>query len=124
MSPPLTNKIRYSDAELVVFDTILDEKIAKATESLDYYLKQIQDRADADDNKLKSLSDASGSAENERLQSMAARQSKLIQHLNHAKSRIKNKVYGICRESGVLISKERLKAVPHATLSIKAKQKN
>ncbi len=120
---PISNKIRYSDAELAEFDKLLDERIATANESLNYYLSQIQDRADADDTKLKSLSDASGSVESERLQSLAARQSKLIQHLTHAKSRIKNKVYGICRESGELISKERLKAVPHATLSIKAKQK-
>ena len=58
---PISNKIRYSDTELEEFDKLLDEKIAKGNESLDYYLSQIQDRADADDNKLKSLSDASGS---------------------------------------------------------------
>ena len=53
---------------------------------------------------------------------LASRQQKLIQHLENAKIRIKNKVYGICRETGKLISKERLRAVPHATLSIEAKQ--
>lgn len=119
----MVDKIRYTDAELQVFDKILDEKIAKASESLDYYLSQIKDLADTDATKLKGLGDATGNLESERLQSMAARQSKLIKHLENSKIRIKNKVYGICRDTGELISKERLKAVPHATLSIKAKQK-
>ena len=121
MSPD-TNKIRYPDVELAEFDLLLDQKIAKAAENLDYYKSQIKELADADETKLKSLGDATGSVESERLQSMAARQNKLIKHLENSKIRIKNKVYGICRETGALISKERLKAVPHATLSIKAKQ--
>lgn len=119
----MANKIRYTNAELLEFDKIIDEKIAKAMESLEYYQSQIKDLADADATKLKGLGDATGNLESERLQSMAARQSKLIMHLENSKIRIKNKVYGICRESGELISKERLRAVPHATLSIKSKQK-
>jgi RNA polymerase-binding transcription factor DksA len=72
--------------------------------------------------KIKGLDDGTGVAESERLYTMAARQRKHIQHLAHALLRIKNKVYGICRVTGKLIAKERLLAVPHATLSIEAKQ--
>jgi RNA polymerase-binding transcription factor DksA len=60
--------------------------------------------------------------ESERLYTNAARQRKLIRHLENALIRIENKVYGVCRNTGKLISKERLRAVPHATLSIEAKQ--
>ena len=119
----MVNKNRYTDQELGEFDKLLDEKLSKAHTELDYYLAQIQDLADADATKLKGLDDATGAIESERLQNMASRQVKLIKHLNNAKLRVKNKVYGVCRESGDLISKARLKAVPHATLSIKAKQK-
>lgn len=119
----MANKTRYSESELEEFDKLLDEKIQKANHELSYYLAQIQELADADATKLRGLDDATGAIESERLQNMAARQNKLIKHLDHAKMRVKNKVYGICRETGDLISKERLKAVPHATLSIKAKQK-
>jgi len=72
---------------------------------------------------VKGLDDGTGSAESDRITSMASRQQNLIQHLENAKIRIKNKVYGVCRQTGKLISKERLRAVPHATLSIEAKQK-
>ncbi len=115
-------KKRYSDQELSEFNAIIESKIKKAQEELSYYMNQIQDLADAQETKLKSLGDATGNLESERLQTMAARQNKLIKHLHNAQMRIENKVYGVCRETGDLISKERLKAVPHATLSIKAKQ--
>ncbi|MDV7402911.1 TraR/DksA C4-type zinc finger protein, partial [Arthrospira platensis SPKY1] len=78
--------------------------------------------ADNPDHKVKALDDGIGTAENERLSDMAGRQRKLIQHLENALVRIKNKTYGICRQTGELIAKERLRAVPHATLSIEAKQ--
>ena len=119
----MAKKTRYTDKELKEFEKLLDKKIKKATEELNYYQQQIQELAEADATKLKGLDDATGAVESERLQVMAGRQSKLIKHLENAKLRVQNKVYGICRETGVLISKERLKAVPHATLSIKAKQK-
>lgn len=119
----MAEKTRYSDEELAAFDALLDQKLLKAHEEAQYYMQQIKELAEADATKLKGLDDAVGAIESERLQSMAARQNKLIKHLMNAKLRVKNKVYGICRESGELISKERLKAVPHATLSIKAKQK-
>lgn len=119
----MTEKTRYSDNELAEFGELIKEKLNKATEELNYYLKQIQDFADSESTKLKGLDDATGTVESTRLQTMAARQRKLIQHLNNALMRVENKVYGVCRQSGKLISKERLKAVPHATLSIEAKQK-
>lgn len=119
----MNQKTRYNDTELAEFDSLIEKKIAKATDELNYYQAQIQELAGTDATKLKGLEDATGAQESERLQSMAARQNKLIQHLENARLRIKKKIYGICRDSGDLISKERLKAVPHATLSIKAKQK-
>jgi len=79
--------------------------------------------SDNQDNKIKGLDDGLSTFESERLTTMASRQKKHIQHLENALIRIENKIFGICRVSGNLISKERLKAVPHATLSIDAKQK-
>jgi len=116
-------KTKYNQKELKEFEAIIDDKLLKAQENLDYYLAQIQDIANNPDSKLKGLDDASTQIQNERLYTMAARQRKLLQYLGNAKLRIMNGVYGICRESGNLISKDRLKAVPHATLSITAKQK-
>ena len=116
-------KTKYSQKELKEFEAIIDDKLIKAQENLDYYLAQIQDIANNPDSKLKGLDDASTQIQNERLYTMAARQRKLLQYLGNAKLRIQNGVYGICRETGKLISKDRLKAVPHATLSITAKQK-
>jgi RNA polymerase-binding transcription factor DksA len=115
-------KSRYNDKELAEFDQLIDQKLIIAREQLEFYLKQLEDMAENPDNKIKSLDDGLSSLESERISSMASRQQKLIQHLENAKIRIKNKVYGICRETGKLISKERLRAVPHATLSIEAKQ--
>lgn len=115
-------KTRYNDKELQEFDQLIDQKLIVAREQLEFYLKQLEDMAENPDNKIKGLDDGLSSLESERISSMAARQQKLIQHLENAKIRIKNKVYGICRETGKLISKERLRAVPHATLSIEAKQ--
>lgn len=115
-------KTRYNDKELEEFDQLIDQKLIVAREQLEFYLKQLEDMAENPDNKIKGLDDGLSTLESERISSMAARQQKLIQHLENAKIRIKNKVYGICRETGRLISKERLRAVPHATLSIEAKQ--
>jgi len=115
-------KSRYSDKELEEFDQLIDQKLIIAREQLEFYLKQLEDMAENPDNKIKGLDDGLSTLESERVSSLASRQQKLIQHLENAKIRIKNKVYGICRETGKLISKERLRAVPHATLSIEAKQ--
>jgi len=116
------HKSRYSDKELEEFDQLIDQKLIIAREQLEFYLKQLEDMAENPDNKIKGLDDGLSTLESERVSSLASRQQKLIQHLENAKIRIKNKVYGICRETGKLISKERLRAVPHATLSIEAKQ--
>jgi len=114
---------RYSDNDLTEFEGLIDKKIEVAQEQLNFYLNQIKESGNNADAKLKGLEDGSNSAENERAYTMASRQRKLIQHLDNAKLRIKNKIYGVCRETGDLISKERLRAVPHATLSIKAKER-
>lgn len=115
-------KTRYTDKELKEFEKLIDGKLEVANEQLDYYLNQLKELAENPDAKIKGLDDGISTMESERITQMAARQRKLIQHLDNAKIRIQNKVYGICRATGKLISKERLKAVPHATLSIEAKQ--
>ena len=115
------DKTRYSDAELKEFDELIDQKLNQAKIQLKFYQDQIQELNESDDAKQKSIDDGAATADAEHLHNMASRQQKLIQHLGNAKLRIKNKVYGICRETGTLISKERLRAVPHATLSINAK---
>ncbi len=96
--------------------------MTEAKKQLEFYLNQLQEMADDPDNKVKGLDDGISTLESERITTLAGRQRKLIQHLENAKIRIKNKVYGVCRETGKLIAKERLMAVPHATLSIAAKQ--
>lgn len=115
-------KTRYTDKELAEFEVLIDKKLAIANEQLTYYKTQLSELAENPDTKIKGLDDGLSTMESERITQMAARQKKLIQHLENAKIRIQNKVYGVCRATGKLISKERLKAVPHATLSIEAKQ--
>ena len=115
-------KTRYNQRELKMFEKVIDDKLSKAREQLDFYMNQLRELAENPDSKIKGLDDGLSTMESERITTMAGRQRKLIQHLENAKIRIANKVYGVCRETGELISKERLMAVPHATLSIKAKQ--
>ena len=115
-------KTRYTKPELNEFEKLIDDKLVEAKQQLQFYLTQLSNMADNPDNKVKGLDDGIGTAENERLSTMALRLKKHIQHLENAKLRIQNKVYGICRVTGKLISKDRLKAVPHATLSMEAKQ--
>ncbi|MBK6729510.1 MAG: TraR/DksA C4-type zinc finger protein [Bacteroidetes bacterium] len=97
----------------------------KAKDELKYLQDQISRKSDigSDDSDMgfKGLEDGTNTAEREYLSQMASRQLNFISHLDKALMRIENKTYGICRETGRLISKERLKAVPHATLSIEAK---
>jgi len=116
-------KTRYNAKELKEFERIIDDKLDKAQSQLEFYLKQLEDMADNPDSKIKGLDDGLGTLQSEQITIHAGRQQKLIQHLQNAKIRIQNNVYGVCRETGKLISKERLKAVPHATLSIEAKQR-
>lgn len=122
MSQSEPKKTRYSENELAEFSVIIAKKIDEAKDQLDFYLNQIRDNTTNTNNRVKGVEEGIQAAENERLVELAGRQKKLIHHLENAKLRIQNKVYGICRETGELISKARLEAVPHATLSIKAKQ--
>lgn len=115
-------KNRYSDSELAEFNQLIVEKLTKAKEQLDFYEKQLSDINEAGDTRIKGLDDGAGTSEAERLNMLINRSQKHIKYLENAKLRIANKVYGVCRETGKLISKERLRAVPHATLSIEAKQ--
>ena len=116
-------KTRYNNKELSEFQKIIEEKLKEAKKQLNFYKNQLSDMADNPDTKVKGLDDGLSTVENERLSSMALRMQKHIQHLENAKLRIQNKVYGICRVTGKLIAKERLVAVPHATLSMEAKEK-
>ena len=112
------NKTRYSDEELEEFKVLIEDKLTQAKTQLDFYMRQLSEI----DNKIRGLDDGTGTADNERITNLAARQKKHIQHLENALIRIQNKVYGVCRITGKLISKQRLYAVPHATLSIDAKE--
>lgn len=123
MSSQLHSISRYSDEDLEAFRQLIEKKLDRARGQLDYFRQQLHDLAENPDAKIKGLDDGTGSAESEAISNMALRQQKLIQHLENALIRIQNKTYGICRETGKLIAKERLRAVPHATLSIAAKQK-
>ncbi|MEM1324775.1 MAG: TraR/DksA family transcriptional regulator [Bacteroidota bacterium] len=118
----VSEKTRYSDAELSEFKAIVEKKLRRAKDQFDYIHNQMKDLADNPDAKIRGLDDATGVREVEQLNSAAARLQKHVQHLENALIRIDNKVYGICRMTGKLISKQRLKAVPHATLCIEAKQ--
>lgn len=115
-------KSRYSDEELEEFRVLIQEKLNKAKRELAFYTEQMEELADNPDSKVKGLDDGIGTMESEQLTSLAVRHRKHIQHLENALVRIENKVYGVCRETGKLIAKERLRAVPHATLSIQAKE--
>ena len=121
----MLEKTRYSDEELQEFKDLINKKMEVARDELRYYQEQIrkQDEHGGDtDYKFTGLEDGSATVEKEYLNQMAARQLQYISHLEKALMRIENKTYGICRSTGNLISKERLKAVPHATLSIDAKK--
>ncbi|WKN46393.1 TraR/DksA family transcriptional regulator [Tunicatimonas pelagia] len=120
-------KKRYSDEELGEFEEIIDGKLAKAKEELDNIkqsLSRIHDNGtDTTVGNTKLLEDGADTLEKESLSQLAARQQKFIIQLENAKARIKNRTYGICIDTGKLISKERLRAVPHTRHSIEAKLK-
>ena len=119
------NRTRYSDEELGEFETIIQEKIEKAQNELSI-LKQSLNRSDesgtGDTNiTSKVLEDGAETSQKESMNELAARQQKFINNLNNALIRIKNGTYGICKVTGKLIPKARLRAVPHTMLSIEAK---
>lgn len=118
-------KTRYSDSELEEFKEIIEKKLVEAREELEEYQNQILKKnsgASDTDYKFNGLEDSHVLVEREYLSQQAGRQAKFISHLENALVRIQNKTYGICRKTGKLINKDRLKAVPHATLSIEAKK--
>ena len=116
---------RYSDAELEEFRELIQRKLEAAKKELAYLHGLITRKdemgGDEGDNRYMTMEDGSLSMEREQLSQMASRQITFIDHLEKAIMRIENKTYGICRVTGKLIDKARLRAVPHATLSIEAK---
>ena len=121
----MTEKKRDSDEELEEFRTIINEKLRLARRDFDSMMKQIMnaDGNDVDDTSptYKALEEGSSTQSKEELVQMANRQQKFIQGLEAALVRIQNRTYGIDRITGELIPKERLRVVPHATLSVASK---
>jgi RNA polymerase-binding transcription factor DksA len=117
--------VRYSDADLAEFREIIQRKLDSAKKELTYLQGLITRKdemgGDNDDARYMTMEDGSMSMEREQLSQMASRQITFIDHLEKAVMRIENKTYGICRVTGQLIDKARLRAVPHATLSMEAK---
>ena len=122
----MSEKTRYSDAELEEFRQIINEKLEKAYRDYDLLKASIMntDGNDVTDTSptFKVLEEGASTLSKEEAGQLAQRQMKFIQHLQAALVRIENKTYGICRETGKLIPKERLRAVPQATLGIDAKE--
>ncbi|RVU00335.1 TraR/DksA family transcriptional regulator [Mucilaginibacter limnophilus] len=122
-----TVKTRYSDAELQEFKEIILEKLRTAKEELNALASSLSSpNANGTDDTAgtyKTLEDGSATLEKEQINQLAARQKKFIEQLDAALVRIENKTYGVCRETGKLIQKERLRAVPHTTLSMEAKMR-
>lgn len=121
----MAEKTRYSDEELAEFKEIILAKLAKARKDFDILKSAItmSESNDTEDTSptFKVLEEGASTLSKEEAGKLAERQQKFIQHLEAALVRIENKTYGICRETGKLISPERLRAVPHATLCIDAK---
>ena len=121
----MSEKTRYSDEELEEFRTLIPEKLDLAKRDYDDMMASLMNRDNngVDDTSptYKAMEEGALTQSKEELTTLAARQQKFIQGLQAALVRIENKTYGICRETGRLIPKERLRAVPHATLSIEAK---
>lgn len=119
-------KTRYSDAELKEFREIIEAKLEEAKNDLELLNSSmsLKDNNGTDDTSptFKLIEDGSDVLSREETAQLAARQEKFIKSLNDALIRIENRTYGICRVTGKLISKERLRIVPHATLSIEAKK--
>ncbi len=118
-------KTRYNDAELEEFKSLILEKIQKAQEQLELiksaYMNDGDNGTDDTSPTFKAFEEGSSVMSKEANSQLAIRQEKFIRDLKNALVRIENKTYGICRVTQKLISKERLKLVPHATLSIEAK---
>ena len=118
--------VRYSDQELNEFREIINKKLQEAKNDLDLLKSSLSHKDDhgTDDTgrTFNMMEDGSETLSREETAQLASRQEKFVKNLENALIRIENKTYGICRVTGKLIQKERLKLVPHATLSIEAKQ--
>ena len=116
---------RYSDADLAEFKEIIQNKIQKAQADLDLiksaYMNDLNNGTDDTSPTFKAFEEGSESMSKEANSQLAIRQEKFIRDLKNALFRVENKTYGICKVTGKLIAKERLKIVPHATMSIEAK---
>ncbi len=117
-------KTRYSDEELKEFEDLIKRKLEQATSEFNFIkdsMKKVYGGGDNTFNAIKGLEDGTDTMEKESLSQLAGRQQKFIKNLENALIRIKNGTYGICIDTGKLIGKERLKAVPHTMHSIEAK---
>ena len=121
----MEDRIRYSDADLQEFKAIIQQKIEKAENEWallrESFINDQNNGTDDTSPTFKAFEEGAETLSKEQNAILAGRQEKFIRDLKHALIRIENKTYGICRVTGKLIDKERLKAVPHATLSIEAK---
>ncbi len=119
-------QVRYSDEELQEFKQIILEKLATAKEEYKALRQAVTQSSsnDIDDTSptFKALEEGAASLSKEEAGQLAQRQYKFIQNLEAALARIENKTYGVCRVTGKLIPKERLRLVPHATLTVEAKE--
>lgn len=118
-------KTRFSDEELAEFKAIIEKKLSEAEKDLSLLKESMSNTNNGTDDTsptFKMVEDGSDTLSREEVSQLASRQEKFINHLRAALRRIDNKNYGICRVTGKLISKERLRVVPHATLSIEAKR--
>ena len=117
--------IRYSDKDLAEFKVLIQEKIVKAVHDLELiksaYMNDLNNGTDDTSPTFKAFEEGSETMSKEANSQLAIRQEKFIRDLKNALIRIENKTYGVCRVTGKLINKERLRLVPHATLSIEAK---
>ena len=118
-------KVRYSDADLAEFKEIILKKIEKAQNDLSLiksaYMNDLNNGTDDTSPTFKAFEEGSETMSKEANSQLAIRQEKFLRDLKNALFRVENKTYGVCRVTGKLISKERLKLVPHATMSIEAK---
>ncbi len=118
-------KTKYTAKELKEFEKLILEKMDNAQKELNFIRESLQrsklSGTDSTQGALKTLEDGADTMEKESLSQLAGRQQKFITNLEKALIRIKNGTYGICKDTGVLIDKKRLRAVPHATQSIEAK---
>ena len=118
-------QLRYSDADLAEFKALINAKLEKAKNDLDLiksaYMNDLNNGTDDTSPTFKAFEEGSETMSKEANSQLAIRQEKFMRDLRNALVRIENKTYGLCKVTGKLISKERLKIVPHATMSIEAK---